>query len=138
MPAKDIFHDTVGKALSKDGWRITNDPLTLTWKETSYFVDFAAEKLLTAEKGDSHIAVEVKSFIGASDIHDLHNAIGQYQVYRSIIRRTRSEMELYLAISSNVYEARFQDDIGSLLIEDYAIKILVFDERKEEITKWIH
>ncbi len=29
MPAKDIYHDTVKKALIKDGWKITHDPLKL-------------------------------------------------------------------------------------------------------------
>jgi len=29
MPAKDIFHDVVKKALVKLGWIITDDPLTL-------------------------------------------------------------------------------------------------------------
>lgn len=137
MPAKDIFHDAVKNALIKDGWTITNDPLTLTWKETSYYVDFAAEKLLAAEKAGSEIAVEVKSFIGVSEIRDLHNAIGQYQVYRSILRRTFPDMELYLAISLSAYEGRFIDDIGTLLLEDYDIKLIIFDGQKEEITKWI-
>ena len=27
MPAKDIFHDIVKRALQKDGWVITHDPL---------------------------------------------------------------------------------------------------------------
>ncbi|WP_205127413.1 element excision factor XisH family protein [Okeania hirsuta] len=27
MPAKDIFHDTVKRALEKEGWTITHDPL---------------------------------------------------------------------------------------------------------------
>lgn len=26
MPARDIFHDAVKKALIKDGWTITHDP----------------------------------------------------------------------------------------------------------------
>ena len=27
MAAKDVFHDAVKRALEKDGWDITNDPL---------------------------------------------------------------------------------------------------------------
>jgi len=29
MPAKDIYHERVKKALEKDGWTITNDPFKL-------------------------------------------------------------------------------------------------------------
>ncbi|WP_374108410.1 element excision factor XisH family protein [Nostoc sp. XA010] len=29
MAAKDIFHDAVKRALEKEGWLITNDPLFL-------------------------------------------------------------------------------------------------------------
>lgn len=29
MPAKDVYHDIVKRALEKDGWRITDDPLVI-------------------------------------------------------------------------------------------------------------
>jgi len=45
------------------------------------FVDVGAEKLLAAEKEDYKIAVEVKSFVRASEIEDLKNALGQYILY---------------------------------------------------------
>jgi XisH protein len=45
-----IYHNTVRTALEKDGWTITDDPLTLNIGERSVFVDLGAEKLLTAEK----------------------------------------------------------------------------------------
>ncbi|MBA2605278.1 MAG: fatty-acid oxidation protein subunit alpha, partial [Acidobacteria bacterium] len=31
MPAKDIYHDTVKRALIKDGWKITAENLHLPW-----------------------------------------------------------------------------------------------------------
>ncbi len=33
MPARDFYHDAVKNALTKDGWTITHDPLTLRWGE---------------------------------------------------------------------------------------------------------
>ncbi len=33
MPAKDIFHEIVVKALMKDGWKITADPLFIQSEE---------------------------------------------------------------------------------------------------------
>ena len=68
MPAKDIYHDTVKNALIKDGWTITDDPLSLKVGKKDIFIDLAANKLLVAEKKDKKIAVEVKSFIGTSEI----------------------------------------------------------------------
>jgi len=57
MPAKDIYHNTVRTALEKDGWTITNDPLTLEICDRSLFVDLGAEKILAAEKQGRKIAV---------------------------------------------------------------------------------
>ncbi len=56
MPAKDLHHDAVKVALTKDGWTITDDPLTLRWGRKDLFVDLGAEKLLTAEKAGRKIA----------------------------------------------------------------------------------
>ena len=66
--AKDIYHNTVRKALEKDGWTITHDPLTLKIGGRSTYVDLGAEKLFAAEKDDQQIAVEVKSFIAPSPV----------------------------------------------------------------------
>ena len=78
MPAKDRYHDSVKAALVRDGWTITHDPLTLRWGKKDMFVDLGAEKLLAAEKGERKIAVEVKSFLGRSELRDLQQALGQY------------------------------------------------------------
>ena len=69
MPAKDIYHDTVKKALIKDGWTITHDPLRLGWGTDLLYVDLGAERLLTATKKDEKIAVEVKSFVSPLTLH---------------------------------------------------------------------
>ncbi|MFM6001943.1 MAG: element excision factor XisH family protein, partial [Sphaerospermopsis kisseleviana] len=62
MPAKDIYHDTFRKALEKDDWIITDDPLKLTWGKRDFFVDIGAKKLIAAQKGELKIAVKIKSF----------------------------------------------------------------------------
>jgi Holliday junction resolvase-like predicted endonuclease len=95
MPAKDFFHDAARQSLVNDGWKIKDEPFSLKWKERDLFVDFEAEKVMVAEKAGRLMAVEVKSFIGASEMHDLHNAVGQYQIYRSVMLRTYPEHTLY-------------------------------------------
>jgi hypothetical protein len=78
MPAKDIHHDSLKKALVKDGWTITHGPLRLKWGAKDMYVDLSAERILIAEKAGQSIAVEIKSFVGASELHDIENAIGQF------------------------------------------------------------
>lgn len=53
--AKDIYHNSVRVALEKDGWIITNDPLTLRAGKRDVFVDLAAEKILIAERKEQKI-----------------------------------------------------------------------------------
>ena len=76
MPAKDLYHDTVKTALIKDGWTITDDPLSIEVGGRDLFVDFGAEKLLIAQRRNQKIAVEVKSFISPSPISDFEQALG--------------------------------------------------------------
>lgn len=42
MPAKDIYHETVKTALTKDGWTITDDPFKLKWGLRELFVELGA------------------------------------------------------------------------------------------------
>ena len=138
MPAKDIYHDTVKAALIKDGWTITHDPLSLKIGKKDFFIDLAAEKLLVAEKQDEKIAVEVKSFIGTSEIEDLKNALGQYILYDKILRYQLSERLLYLAIRIALFNRLFTEEIGQILLEDRTLKLIIFDPELEVITQWIN
>ncbi|MEC4985257.1 MAG: element excision factor XisH family protein [Oscillatoria sp. PMC 1068.18] len=44
IPAKDIYHDPVKKALIKDNWVITDDPLTLTMGKKRFICRFRSRK----------------------------------------------------------------------------------------------
>ncbi len=90
MPQRDLFHSSVVTALETAGWTITDDPLELSFGDRKLFADLGAERPLGAVKGNERIAVEIKSFIGKSDVRDLELAIGQYNLYRAILRRTES------------------------------------------------
>jgi hypothetical protein len=68
MPQRDIYHDAVKAALSKDGWRITHDPLTVPFGIRKVYLDLGAERLLAAERSGERIAAEIKSFIGVSQV----------------------------------------------------------------------
>ncbi|MFN6465680.1 MAG: element excision factor XisH family protein [Nostoc sp. DedVER02] len=48
MAAKYIFHDAVKRALEREGWLITNDPLLLRFGGLDMYIDLGAEKVLAA------------------------------------------------------------------------------------------
>jgi len=137
VPAKDIYHDTVKNALVKDGWTVTHDPLKLKWGKKDLFIDLGAEQLLGAEKEESKIAVEIKSFVGRSDVADLENALGQYVLYHDILEEVSPERVLYLAIRDAIFQDLFEEPIGKLLLNKRRVKLIVFDPDKEEILRWI-
>ena len=82
--ARDTYHNNVGSALEKDGWMITDDPLTWPFGSRGVFVDMGAKKLLAVEREGQTIAVEIKSLVGKSPVKDWENAIGQYTLYHKI------------------------------------------------------
>ena len=137
MPAKDIYHDSVKNALIKQEWIITHDPLTLRVGKKDMFVDLGAEKFLGAQKQDRKIAVEIKSFIGASEIEDLRNALGQYILYENALELVEPDRILYLAIREIIFYELFEEVIGKYLLEKRLLKIVVFDPEREEIVQWI-
>ncbi len=99
MSAKDVFHEVVKKALQKDGWQITHDPLSISVGGVSLSIDLAAEKLIAAEREGEKIAVEIKSFLERSSaISEFHTALGQFINYRGALKRRQPERVLYLAV----------------------------------------
>ncbi len=136
--AKDIYHYNVRTALEKDGWTITDDPLTLQFGSRSVFVDLGAKKLLAAEREGQRIAVEIKSFVGKSPVKDWENAIGQFTLYLKILSRIDPNRTLYLAITKEIYVSFFAEDIVQVVLADGLIKIIVVDSIQEVITRWIN
>jgi hypothetical protein len=137
MPALDRDHNTVKAALVKDGWTITHDPLRLSYKRRRLYIDLGAERLLAAERGTEKIAVEIKTFGGASSVADLEQATGQYVVYRSLLRRLDPERVLVLAVPQEALESIFEDELGEVLLEDSVLRVFSFDPENEEIVQWL-
>ncbi len=135
--AKDFFHDLVKRALEKDGWLITHDQFELPIeKGLKYEIDFGAEKIITAEKGIQKIAVEVKSFLSASEAYDFHGALGQYMVYKEALNKTEPDRKLYLALPQKVKKGLLKFSFIQTLLTKFGINIFIFDPNKGEITEW--
>jgi XisH protein len=138
MPKLDIIHNSVKNALIKDGWLITDDPYIIQYRRTTLYADLGAERPIAAERNGQKLVVEVKSFIGASKIQDLKEALGQYDIYRYLLEETAPERKLYIAISKVVYNAFFTQDVTQLILNRHQLPIIVVDLETEEIVQWIN
>lgn len=140
MAAKDIYHEACVRALEKDGWTITDYPLTIPVEKTNLLIDIGAEKLITAERGTERIAVEVKSFVSISTTQDLHLALGQFLIYEMALQQSEQQADrtLYLSIRASTFDTAFQEGVGAMVLRNKALRLLVFDEAMEEIVQWIN
>ena len=82
--------------------------------------------------------VEVKSFIGASKLQDLKEALGQYDIYRYLLDATAPERKLYLAISVVAYKSFFTQDVIQLILNRHQLPLIVIDTELEEVRQWIN
>jgi XisH protein len=138
VPAKNIYHDTVIQALTADGWTITDDPLRVSYGGRDLFVDLGAERLtLAAEKEGQKIAVEVQSFLNPSPVRDLQEAVGQYEIYRTVLEQTEPERQLYLAVPDVVYESLLAERFGQLIVAKLGLRLIVFDDEQKRVIQWI-
>lgn len=131
MPAKDKLHDAVVRALLKDGWRIVSESQTIKFNGRTLYLD------IVAEKDTRRIVVEVK---GASffDMSQLERALGQFVIYRHVLNRDFTDIELYIAAPIDEIEKVFgkaQND-GENLRQSLSLNLIAFDTQKEEITQW--
>jgi hypothetical protein len=153
MPSKDAIHLLIKQALIKDGWEITDDPYVISYGERFLFIDLGAVsdalgdgeafrrnrtgQFIGARREGQQIAVEIKSFRGRSAIADLEQAIGQYSLYRLLLRQIDEARELYLAVTSTTFEEIFSEPIGELVIRELSIKLIIVDVKTIEVVRWI-
>jgi hypothetical protein len=138
MPKLDIIHNSVKNALIKDGWLITDDPYVIQYRRTVLYADLGAERPIAVERDGQKLVVEVKSFIGASKIQDLKEALGQYDIYRYLLEETAPDRKLYIAISNVAYNTFFTQDVTQLILNKHQLPIIVVDIEIEEIMQWIN
>lgn len=139
MAAKDIYHIPFVRALRKDGWTITHDPLAVTVEGTNLLIDIGAERVVAAERDGERIAVEIKSFVSLSAVQDLKEAVGQFWLYDLALKQLPEEADrgLFLAVRKTVYEEVFLEGIGKLFLNNHVLRLIIFDPDEEEIIQWI-
>jgi hypothetical protein len=137
MSAKDKFHEEVKRALIKEQWTVTDDPLEVTAEGRTFAIDLGAERLILADRGVERIAIEVKSFLNTSAITDFYGALGQFSTYRLALRREDPERVLYLAVPEDAYETFFKSDFIQIAIEEFQLLLIVYEPKQEVIVQWI-
>ncbi|MCU0568345.1 MAG: XisH family protein [Oculatellaceae cyanobacterium Prado106] len=136
MSARDLVHQAVKTALQKDGWTITHDPLTIDLNDGQLQIDLGAERLIAAQKQDQQIAIEIKSFAAPSAISEFHTALGQFLNYRVALKLKDPSRILYLAIPQEVYAGFFTRQLPQLSIQEYQLKLIIFNPISEVIVQW--
>lgn len=134
--ARDKFHQCVRRAMEKDGWLITDDPLRLSSGNVDVEIDLGAEKLLAAERGEEKIAVEIKNFLGHSPVSDFEDAYGQFLLYRKVLQKNNSLRDLYIAVPLFAYDKFFQRPLIKEIVEEDKMNLLVYDHIEETIMLW--
>lgn len=61
MPAKDRYHDTIKRALIKDGWRVLRESATFILDDCHIQIDIKLSKPIDEQIVTLHI--EIKSFL---------------------------------------------------------------------------
>jgi 5-methylcytosine-specific restriction endonuclease McrBC regulatory subunit McrC len=137
--AKDRFYQVVRNALIKDGWNVTHNRFGIKVGGVDMEIDLGAERLLAAERGTEKIAVEIKSFLAdGSAISQFHMALGQFINYRAALRREDADRILYLAVPDLTYNTFFQLDFPASILQENAIKLIVYNIKNQEIVQWIN
>lgn len=135
--ADDRIKPAVVAALVKDGWTITHDPFVLQYGRVEVRMDLAAERLIAAERGADRIAVEIKSFLGPSPVADFQQALGQYGLYKALLKRTDAERTLYLAVDNDTHRDLFGREGIQAAVADFAVALLVIDLPDRTVDTWI-
>jgi hypothetical protein len=138
MPRKDLIHDAVRNALINDGWTITDDPFRLAIADADVFIDLRVIKTIDGTTIQRAFVIEIKGFVGGSPIHNLENALGQYELYRIYLQRTAPDDKLYLAVSDTAYRKQFQRPSFAIIVQEKHLPLLVVNTEKEEIVQWIN
>ncbi len=99
-------------------------------------IDLGAERLIAAEKAGQKIALEIKSFLGQSEVTEFHLALGQVLNYRLALKLEDTQRILYLAIPQDTYLEFFSRQFIQDAIAEYKIKLLIFDSLKQEVVLW--
>ncbi|MBI1281705.1 MAG: hypothetical protein GC179_26500 [Anaerolineaceae bacterium] len=134
--AYDSCHQQIVNALMKAGWEI--DSQSPYFRLPDMFVNPDIRAVQRNGSVEQIIVVEVKCFANSdNDLDELYRAIGQYLIYRSVLKIKKLPYKLYLAVPIDVYDRLFRRDVVSETIREAQIKMLLVDIDHEEVVQWL-
>ena len=135
--ARDVFHENVKEALIKEGWIITNDPLSFKIGNVQVQIDLGAERLIAAERGADKIAIEIKTFGSLSFITSLYEAVGKYIIYRNVLALREPDRVLYLAVPETIYTRFFEEQVIQKTMQEEKFKLVIYNQTNQIISEWV-
>jgi XisH protein len=136
MPAIDQCHNQIVHALEKAKWIVSPHAYTIAIQKGHVLhIDIEAHR---ASSLNGHIIiVEAKCFAERNaETNEMYTAIGQYLVYRSLLKPKGLADNLYLGVPRSAYQGVFSR-MGMAAVKENAIKMMVVDLEKEEIVEWL-
>ena len=67
----------------------------------------------------------------------IEQALGQYVLYLQILDEMKIDRLLYLAVPQRTFNSVFKIELGQMLLKRKIIRLLVFDDNKEVLVRWI-
>ncbi len=112
--------------------------MKIVYEEFRLLADLGAEKSLAAERGTEKIAVEIKSFRGRSSVDDFEKALGQYRLYRRLLKFIEPERKIFLAVDSSIHKKFFTGLGVQMVLEEEEVSLIVVNVESEEVLLWIN
>ena len=134
MPAFDTCHMQVVHALENAGWTVSPDMFVLRLdRQHRIYIDLEAVGI----DNQTIMVVEIKCFEdSAIETTELYGAIGQYLVYRSLLREHDVQVPLYLAVPRHAYEGVINRMALSVMTQN-DVKMIVVDLEREAVIQWL-
>jgi TATA-box binding protein (TBP) (component of TFIID and TFIIIB) len=105
-------------------------------RRSDLYADLGAHKLLGVAREELRVVIEVKGLDGLSFMAEFEQAVGQYVIYRSLLKQRFPLQSIYLAVPLSEYRDHMQQPGVQYLLQDLDILLLVFDENSEEVVQW--
>lgn len=80
----------------------------------------------------------LKFLLRTSKITDFYGALGQYLSYKIALEENEPERILYLAVPDSTYQSLFGEVLIQKVLQNYPVKLVVYDEVTEVIKLWIN
>ena len=136
MSRTDFYHDYVRDALIKAGWVVMKQFFAMPLADTRVEMDLLMERV-EADGSKTRIVVEVKNFREEKAyVSELQKSIGQYLLYREVLKSKRYDYGLYLAVPIAAYTNFISSALIRELFQKHEIQLLLFNPQDSTLLQW--